>query len=79
MKLMRSQRQAEESQRAMTALLAPLDVSQLLGVSVTTVKRLTATGELPHIRVSLRRPRYRHDDLMNFIEGRRSTRSESRP
>lgn len=59
------------SQTDMTALLSPLDVSRLLGVSIATVKRLTATGELSHIRVTHRRPRYRADDVRAFLAARR--------
>jgi excisionase family DNA binding protein len=62
----------EESQVALTALITPPEVSRLLGVSLATVKRLTSRGELPHVRVSVRRPRYCPDDVRRFIESRRA-------
>jgi excisionase family DNA binding protein len=55
-----------------TALLSPLEVSGLLGVSVATVKRLTASGQLPHVQVSSRRPRYAAADVARFIASKRS-------
>jgi excisionase family DNA binding protein len=63
----------EASQVRVTALplLGPREVSRLLGVSLATVKRLTGAGELPHVRVSRRRPRYRPEDVRWFIEAHR--------
>jgi excisionase family DNA binding protein len=69
---MRGREDATASQEGTTALLAPTDVAEVLGVSLATVKRLTATGELPHVRVSDRRPRYAADDVAGFIAARRS-------
>ncbi len=56
----------------MTALLAPAEVSQILRVSLSTVRRLTVSGELTHVRVSDRRPRYRPEDVIAFLETRRA-------
>lgn len=60
----------------MTTLLAPHEVSRLLCVSASTVKRLTESGDLPHIRVTARRPRYRADDVLSFVEQRRRSRRQ---
>jgi len=59
-----------------TTLIAPHEVSRLLCVSVSTVKRLTESGELPHIRVTDRRPRYRAEDVSAFVERRRKSRRQ---
>jgi excisionase family DNA binding protein len=56
----------------MTPLLDPRDVSKLLRVSLSTVRRLTAAGDLPYVRVSDRRPRYRASDITAFIAIRKS-------
>lgn len=45
-------------------------MSRLLGVSLATIKRLTAAGELPYVQVSSRRPRYRAEDVQRFIDER---------
>jgi excisionase family DNA binding protein len=58
---------------AVTTLLRPRDVSGVLGVSLATVRRLTEAGDLPHVRVTGRRPRYRAEDVAAFIEARSST------
>lgn len=54
----------------MTPLLGPREVSELLRISLSTVRRLTAAGQLPHVRVSDRRPRYRAADIAAFIAER---------
>jgi len=56
----------------MTPLLRAREVSTLLRVSVSTVRRLTAAGDLPHVRVSDRRPRYSATDVATFIAARKS-------
>jgi excisionase family DNA binding protein len=55
----------------MTDLLTPSDVCRVLGISRSSVKRLTASGELPHVRVSVRRPRYRPEDVSIYINSKR--------
>jgi excisionase family DNA binding protein len=42
-------------------------------VSIATIRRLTEAGDLPHVRVTGRRPRYRAEDVAAFIEARSST------
>jgi excisionase family DNA binding protein len=59
-------------------LLEPSAVAETLGVSLATVKRLTASGALPHVRVTQRRPRYLTDDITRFIEARRQTAAEGK-
>lgn len=53
------------------ALLSPIEAAQYLGVSRTTIYRLTLRGELQVYRPVPDAPRYRRDDLDAFIEGRR--------
>jgi excisionase family DNA binding protein len=63
--------EVSQSPRSASPLLPALEVARLLGVSVATVKRLTAAGELPHIMVSRRRRRYRVEDVDRFVDARR--------
>jgi excisionase family DNA binding protein len=56
----------------MTPLLDPREVSKVLRVSLSTVRRLTAAGDLPFVRVSDRRPRYRASDITAFVAHRKS-------
>lgn len=53
------------------ALLSPIEAAQYLGVSRTTIYRLTLRGELQVYRPVPDAPRYRRNDLDAFIEGRR--------
>src|SRR5690348_9932505 len=76
---MKDRETLRESQTALTELLTPVEVGRLLGVSLTTVKRLTAVGDLPHVRVSTRRPRYHACDVLAFIDCRRTGGTSGEP
>lgn len=56
----------------MTPLITIKDVSQLLSVSVITVRRLVATGELACIRLTKGGPmRFDVRDIEKFVEQRK--------
>ncbi len=53
----------------MTPLLNVKDVAQFLSVSVMTVRRLVATGELPCVRLTKGGPlRFDLRDIEKFVE-----------
>ena len=51
-------------------LLKPAEAARFLAVSERTVKRLTARGELPHVRVG-RSMRFIMEDLLAFVASQR--------
>jgi len=44
------------------------DAARLLDISVPTLYRLMASGELPYTKLNRRIRRIRHDDLVSLIE-----------
>lgn len=48
-------------------LLRPIDAARTLGVSLSTLRRLTAAGSLPSVQISQRRLGYRPADLERLI------------
>ncbi|MFC2000272.1 helix-turn-helix domain-containing protein [Chloroflexota bacterium] len=58
-------------------LLTVKDVSRLLSVSLPTVWRLIAAGEISSILIGKRARRIRRDDLMAYIESRRQIGGEA--
>ena len=60
-----------DSQSTMPArLLKPSEAALFLAVSERTIKRLTARGELPHVRVG-RSMRVVMEDLLAYVAGNR--------
>jgi excisionase family DNA binding protein len=60
-----------DSQSTMPArLLKPSEAALFLAVSERTIKRLTARGELPHVRVG-RSMRFVMEDLLAYVAGNR--------
>ncbi len=51
-------------------LLKPSEAALFLAVSERTIKRLTARGELPHVRVG-RSMRFVMEDLLAYVAGNR--------
>ena len=51
-------------------LLTRAEAARRLGISLSTLDRLLATGELPVVRVFSRTPRVRESALIAFIEAR---------
>lgn len=54
----------------MTPLLTKSEAAELLKVSITTLDRLTASGELPSIRISSRCIRYTPEALEAYASER---------
>jgi excisionase family DNA binding protein len=52
-------------------VFSPVEAGQLLGLSVRTLRTLTALGKLPAIRLSARRIGYAREDLDRFIAANR--------
>jgi excisionase family DNA binding protein len=54
------------------AIPAPLltfdDVAELLALSLSLVRRLVASGQLPVLYVGRRSPRFRAGDVLEFVE-----------
>ena len=44
-----------------------------LGISVQTLARIEATGELPRVKISTRRVGYRESDISRFLNARVAT------
>lgn len=54
----------------MKTLITTEDVAERLGISISTVKRLTAQQKIPFIRVSDRRIAFDPDDLDAWLKTR---------
>jgi hypothetical protein len=57
-------------------LVDPLTLARALAVSVRTVRRLRASGRIPVVEVTPRRPRYCVDDVIAALEQGREERHE---
>ena len=57
----------EGSDKAMTELLTVGEVAEILAVSDRTVRRLCASGELPHIYIGSQL-RFEKTDLQNYLK-----------
>lgn len=57
----------EGSDKAMTELLTVGEVAEILSVSDRTVRRLCASGELPHIYIGSQL-RFEKTDLQNYLK-----------
>lgn len=67
---------AAYADRRIEPLLRRRDVAELLGVSVRTVNRLAARGELGVVRIG-RGARFQSDDVLALIERSREERRRS--
>lgn len=56
-------------------LLTMADVADVLGLSVRTVRRMAATGELPIVRLNGRTVRFRPEDVRTLIKRGTATAS----
>ena len=61
---------ADQQKTKPVRLLKPSEVALFLAVSERTVKRLTARGELPHVRVG-RSMRFVMEDLLAYVASQR--------
>ena len=61
---------ADQQKTKPVRLLKPSEAALFLAVSERTVKRLTARGELPHVRVG-RSMRFVMEDLLAYVASQR--------
>ena len=61
---------ADQQKTKPVRLLKPSEAAVFLAVSERTVKRLTARGELPHVRVG-RSMRFIMEDLLAYVASQR--------
>jgi len=61
---------ADQQKTKPVRLLKPSEAAVFLAVSERTVKRLTARGELPHVRVG-RSMRFVMEDLLAYVASQR--------